>query len=213
MRTHGDDAQNPSSLEIRVEDAIKVTATLQRIFVWNSYNFAPEWYQDATSEAQRSGHAARRREIIFAVCAAESYLFEWVLWGPLSGNIEQLNTYFPVTTIDSKGIKRHLRSSVLDKWKEVPKKLLENSKIKATPDFGGNPWKNFVELVWLRNGLIHASASRPQADVLPDDEQAYPSIEKLDALSPGWAVGVVSTLIKNLHAAIGTDPPTWLVDP
>jgi hypothetical protein len=46
--------------------------------VWVSDNFSEDWFSDALKEA-RSGtdFNARRREIIFAACFAESYLFEW----------------------------------------------------------------------------------------------------------------------------------------
>ncbi len=41
--------------------------------IWLTYRFAPEWFEDAIHEAQNGkDHHARRREIIFAVCAAES---------------------------------------------------------------------------------------------------------------------------------------------
>ena len=41
--------------------------------IWLNYSFAPEWFNDALTEA-RTGkdHHARRREILFAVCCAES---------------------------------------------------------------------------------------------------------------------------------------------
>jgi hypothetical protein len=38
--------------------------------------YGPEWFEDAVREAGTSGHSARRREILFAVCATESSLFE-----------------------------------------------------------------------------------------------------------------------------------------
>lgn len=45
--------------------------------IWLSYCFAPEWFADALNEAKTGrDHNTRRREIIFAVCCAESYLVE-----------------------------------------------------------------------------------------------------------------------------------------
>jgi hypothetical protein len=40
-----------------------------------------------------------------------------------------------------------------------------------------------------------------------------PSKTVLDQLSAGWAVRVVVTLVRRLHDAVGTPPPTWLVEP
>src|SRR5262245_31238247 len=41
--------------------------------------FAIAWYADALKEARvgAGDHHERRREIVFAVCCAESYLWEW----------------------------------------------------------------------------------------------------------------------------------------
>ena len=47
--------------------------------VWQNFRFAPDWFEDTRQEAGVSGTPARRREIVFAVCFIESYLYEWVL--------------------------------------------------------------------------------------------------------------------------------------
>jgi hypothetical protein len=65
--------------------------------LWLSASFARAWYEDALAEA-RAGDTfqhRRRREIVFAVCAVESYLLEWVRDDVLSRNFAALNTYFP----------------------------------------------------------------------------------------------------------------------
>src|SRR5262249_31345242 len=44
--------------------------------------FARSWYEDATQEAKNGRHEdwhPRRREVVFAVAAAETYLFEWTV--------------------------------------------------------------------------------------------------------------------------------------
>src|SRR5437016_1725000 len=82
--------------------------------VWKTYCFAPEWFNDALNEA-RTGldHKSRRREIIFSVCAAESYLFEWVRDEVLNRNFSELKSYF----LPGK------RRGITEKWKEIPKQL------------------------------------------------------------------------------------------
>ncbi len=62
---------------------------------WKSYSFAPEWFADASREAKDEGRGARRREILFAVCAAESYVFEWVRDTVLNHDFKKLDKYFP----------------------------------------------------------------------------------------------------------------------
>jgi hypothetical protein len=46
--------------------------------LWQTYSYGFEWFSDAVDQAGQRGHGCRRREIVFAVCAAETYLFEWV---------------------------------------------------------------------------------------------------------------------------------------
>jgi hypothetical protein len=172
--------------------------------VWLSYHFAPEWFADALNE-MRSGrdHHARRREIVFAVCCAESYLVEWVRDEVLNRDFNRLNQFFP------SGEKR----GAAEKWKEIPKALYANGLIAALPDLGKSYWQEWIDLVELRNGLIHARSSRPETSPQPPGEQPRPSKGDLDKLAPGWATKVVVTLIQELHAAVGTSPPVWLVVP
>jgi len=165
--------------------------------IWTDYAFAPEWFADAIAEAhhRRDPHA-RRREILFAVCFAESYLFEWVRDEVLKRDFSKLKDYF----------KPEERPSVLEKWKDIPKQL------NVTPNF--NNWGEFCKLVNYRNGLVHGVASRPQTSPQPADiEKPVPSKTMLDALPAGWAIGVVVTLVERLHDAARTSPPTWLVHP
>lgn len=172
--------------------------------IWQTYSFAPEWFADALREAeQTSNHHARRREIIFAVCAAESYLVEWVRDEILGRDFNRLNQYFPPGQ----------RSSAVEKWKDVPKKLLEDGLIQGIPDLSLSYWQDWLDLVKMRHGLIHARSSRPETDPLPEEAKPLPSKGDLDLLSAGWAVRVVAVLIKNLNQSAGTRPPDWLVEP
>ena len=46
--------------------------------LWRSASWASRWFADASREAHIGPDVdARRREIVFAVCFVESYLFEW----------------------------------------------------------------------------------------------------------------------------------------
>jgi hypothetical protein len=184
------------TLHVDVTDTLTLRDEVLPVTLWQSDNFAHEWFADALSEAQNGqDDHARAREILFAVCFAESYLFEWVRDEVLKRDFSKLKDYF----------KPEERPSVLEKWKDIPKQL-------NVPDF--NNWGEFCKLVNYRNGLIHGIASRPWTCPQPTDiEKPVPSKAMLDALSPGWAVRVVVTLVECLHNTSGTPLPTWLVYP
>ena len=77
--------------------------------------YAERWFRDACWEARRPESRGdlhcRRRELVFAVSFAESYLFEWVAaavgWSP-----RELEHYFP-----SKD------RGIVEKWRRVPQAL------------------------------------------------------------------------------------------
>ena len=169
--------------------------------LWNTYPFAPEWLEDARREARKpADHNARRREVIFAICFAESYLFEWVLnrvldWRDFGQLVEDLNRYFPP------GSKRGVR----DKWKEVPKRLLEDNRVTGIPELEQPYWQDFTRLVEMRDGLIHARSSRPGTTTQPDKERPLPSKTDLDNLPAGWPTKVVIKLVDKLHEATGLE--------
>ena len=57
---------------------VVVNLTLGTSTIWQAYSWARDWFDDAFNETRVSDHRSRRREILFSVCFAESYLFEWV---------------------------------------------------------------------------------------------------------------------------------------
>jgi hypothetical protein len=176
----------------------------QPVGIMMSAHFSQAWFEDALKEAKNvdSVHA-RRREIVFAVCLAETYLFEWVRDAVVTGDVQKLNQYF---------VPGKFRA-VEDKWKEVPKELTASSLIPRSLDLGYAYWEQFRSVVAFRNGLVHAAASRPHSGDLPANEQAVPTMQALSDLSPGWALSAVVALIRKLHETVETTPPTWLHDP
>jgi len=186
--------------------AISIGSAISPIVTaWFTYSFAPEWFADALREAQTGqDHHARRREIVFAVCCAESCLLEWVRDEVLKRDFQGLNRYF----VPGKW------QSVVDKWKDIPKQLCDDGLIPAIPNLGETYWEDWRKLVNYRNGLVHARASRPESGSQGNEKSnPLPTKSDLDRLSAGWAVQVVVTLVRRLHDAVGTSPPTWLVDP
>jgi hypothetical protein len=177
-----------------------IAITVPPVTVWETYSYAREWWSDAIQETDGSGQGSRRREVLFAVCAAESYIFEWVRDTVLNHDFVVLDRYFPV------GHKR----GVTEKFKEVPKQLAHDGLIRQPLDCGGPEFAAFRQLVEYRDGLVHASASRPDTSSLPAEAKPIPSRHDLDSLPAGWASGVIRRLLQKLHTDTGTPPPTWL---
>jgi hypothetical protein len=173
------------------------------VTLWRSATFAPRWLEDATREAAVDGVDARRREVLFAVCFAESYLLEWVRDEVLKRKFAALDEYFPLDD----------RRGVIERWRDVPKLLLAKGLIQAHPDYGQRLWSDFVKLVDYRNGLVHARASRPQADHTPPAEIPTPTPQDLHKMPRGQPTRVVLALVRELHARVGAEPPKWFTDP
>jgi hypothetical protein len=182
-------------------DGLSVKADMGNVKAWISLTFAPEWYADAVEQTKLpKSRDAVRREIIFAVCAAESYLLEWVRDEVLDHKHDELPKYFSADN----------RLGVRDRWKRVVKQLAAEGRIRQAQDFNSDVWNNFDTLVEFRNGLVHGRASRPHESGQDKDLQPYPTPAELDQTALGWAVGVLSALIEQLHRTVGTSPPKWL---
>jgi hypothetical protein len=190
----------PRTLGIQAESG-SYAATGSRVELWKYGTFAPAWFADAKQQITGSDDNARPREIIFAVCAIESYLFEWVRNEALKGEFKLLAHYFPV----DQGF-----MGITKRWKQVINHLFEDGTIPGKPNFGEQYWKEFTELVDFRNGLVHGGASRPDSDGVAEAERPEPTMEQLTQCAPGWAVRVVADVIKKLHGAVGTSPPEWI---
>lgn len=187
--------------------AAEAGAQAPALTVWQYYPWAGEWFEDAKREAAFPGRGPRRREILFAATLAESYLVEWVMVQVLADTRQKqrdqfrdLAKYFPESD----------RSGLPKRWKRVTKQLAGEGLIDAAPDFGDEDWREFQRLFSLRNGFIHAHASRPYSSSEPDLPLPSPAISELDELEPGWAVKVVALQAKKLHQAAGFPTPEWL---
>ena len=196
-------ACEPVTIHIKVGDSC-LTVESYPPTVWKTATFAPHWFADALREASADGPAPRRREILFAVCCAESYLLEWVRDQVLKSDFGKLKKYFPP---------RGRHRGVKEKWKEIPSQLKKDGLIPGVPNLGGPDGEEWSRLIKYRDGLVHASASRPETDSLSDEEGPTPPTSSLSETARGWAVGVVIKRIKCLHNAVGTPYPSWLLEP
>ena len=177
--------------------------------VWIAGNYAEWWYADALAEAKAEPSTlkelwgVRRREVIFATCFAESYLFEWVRDECLGRDYERVLEYFPLDK----------RRPLADRWKAVTLALFNDGLLSRRPDFSDRGWTEFLRLLRVRNGLIHGSASRPEVPAAPsylESQQPVPTLKELALLGSGWATSTAAGQARRLHQLIGRAPPHWL---
>jgi hypothetical protein len=174
--------------------------------VWLSDNFAEDWYRDALQEARTgTDYNAIRREILFAACFAETYIFEWTR---RKLQIEEINDYFPPTARFEKDPR--YRRSLVEKWRDVPKELFEAGKIPTEPKLDIS---KLSELIKFRNGLVHAAGSRPATKVQSKKTKPFPAKRDLKKLSAGWAVRIVVDLVFDLHKTLGESSDFYLERP
>jgi hypothetical protein len=128
--------------------------------VWWADSFAQDWFADALREA-RTGidPGAVRREVIFAACFAESYIFEWTR---SKIPIEELTNYFPPRPRRDRD--PQYRRRLQDKWQEIPKELFKDKKIPVAPNL---KLRRLAKLLQYRNDFVHAAAGRPVTDRSP----------------------------------------------
>ena len=180
----------------------QLTITGHAPTVWQHASFAEHWYRDTQHEAQgREGDHSTRREIVFAASFLESYIFEWVRqhW------FERVNDYFPPTPRFEKD--PLFRASLKDKWRMVPVELHRAGHLTQAPSL---ELADLGMLVVLRNGLLHARASRPWTSGQSDAAQPKPAVGELGTIQHGWALGVAKALVMQLHLQVGSPPPSYL---
>lgn len=185
---------------------LRISATAPPSTVWQSDNYAEDWYRDAMAEVCSGGnYNARRREIIFATCFAESFIFEWAR-GKLQ--VEEINDYFPPERRCQHDTRYH--RNLLKKWKEVPTDLYRDKRIKLLPKLH---LSRLGKLLQYRHGLIHASASRPATKTQAQKTKPFPAKKDLKKLKAGWAVSIVFDLVSELCHQLGEPKQEYLQKP
>ena len=180
----------------------KVDVTSYAATIWLTGNYANLWFIDALNEARSEpSRDSNRRQIIFAVCFIESYLFEWVRDEVLKGDYASIDKYFPIT--QKRGIK--------DRWKEVIKQLHDEDLIPDIPDYRtSTAWEDFNKLVDYRDGLVHGAASRPETSSQPNKNNPVPSTKQLSKIESDWPTKAAVNLVGELHQTTNTQTPDWL---
>ena len=166
-------------------------------------NYAEDWYADALAEVNDSENKKnKRREIVFAVCFLESYIYEWVR----NYGTNYLAKYFTDTAKNFDG--EFYTNGLKNKWKYIPPEIAnelgEAKDIKL--DLSG-----LGRLIKLRNGFIHAKASKLYNSSTKKKDQPVPTQEELDNnINSGWAVSVAENLVISLHEKMNSDAPIYL---
>jgi hypothetical protein len=187
---------------VQINPAIEHDIALP-ITAWQSDNFAEDWYHDALGEARSgSDHNARRREVIFAVSFAESFIFEWAR---RKLQIEEVNEYFP-SKRRFKNDSRY-RRSLVEKWRMIPTELYEAGKLTVCPALDLSALE---QLLRYRHGLIHAASSRPSTQNQSPESKPFPRKKDLNDLAPGWAVNIVFNLVSQLCEQLNESKPPYL---
>ena len=165
---------------------------------WIYQSFAKAWFKDALNEARHGiDMDSRRREIIFAVAFAESYLVEWVRDDILKKDFNKFNLYLPINK----------KLSAVDKWKEIPKQLCKDKLLQETPKLKATFWVNWAKLIDYRDEFIHAVTSCPENLELL---QEMSKIHEMSKIKSGWAINVAIELVKQFHKAANMPMPEWL---
>ena len=167
---------------------------------WTYRSFAQAWLKDALNEARHGIDLdSRRREIIFAVAFAESYLVEWVRDDILKKDFVKFNLYFPTNT----------KMTAEYKWKEIPKQLCRDKLLREIPNLKSTFWENWKKLLNCRDGFIHAVTSCPEnLELLRKKEPS--KIHEISKIKSGWATHITIELVKQFHKAANIPMPKWL---
>ena len=81
-------------------DPIALNTEIPPVSVWLADNFSEYWFKDAHNESvSGADENSIRREILFAVCFLESYIFEWTR---RLVDIEEISEYFPSKSLQNK---------------------------------------------------------------------------------------------------------------
>lgn len=176
------------------------------VTLWVYGRWAKGWYVDTQNEAKcddsnpKIRDDAKRREIVNAICFLESYLYEWVRDEVLKGEVSQLSRYFD------------RESNLAKRWKKVTQNLLDDGKIERRQSFTEVVWQEFNLVYDLRHWLCHGVASKPlRSDEIVSAQKresgSNPDAKCRDVFKNraknGWALGVVTKLVEELHFAAG----------
>ena len=203
------DRKKPKCKTIEIPSAIHAQTVTSSIELLITSSFAQDWLDDALMEAKKENSLAnKRREFIYAVCFAESYIFEWVRDNIFSDRLYDLIDFF-THRVTKNGI---FFKGVKAKWKTTIEQLYQDGKIRTenfVDEKQNSVWKDFCDLLDLRNSIIHSNLSIPQRTSEAELIKNLRTKNDLDRRVVGWATGVVINLVKRFHEETRTKPFDW----
>lgn len=203
-----DGGQGEGKIQISATaDGVGSTKAVPRVY--DSY--AERWWADAAGEASAVADAddpaevrsAVRRQIVFVVCALESWFFEWV-------RDDVLDDVAAASALFVEGGRERLT----DRIKRVLCELHARGELATKPGFAeSDVWEDLHEILDDRHGLVHAVASLPRGDVPEDAKEARPTPDRLVALAPAEPLVTVRGIVELVTSFADAEPPDWMEVP
>lgn len=223
--------------EVTADLSKPVTAGLSKpVTAWISQRIAEKWLRDAGTEAGR-GEALRvqfeaaeaeeaaqtwqaiadsvRREIVFAACFAEAFLFEYVRDHVIGDSDNRRFDEFRAFMLEPEDDSLWGIFNFKNRWKQTAKALHLKGRL-ADPKafFVSGEWSSLCQMIGYRNNLVHGNVGLPR-ETWDDDRKYEPSPRRLVDLGPRWATSVVLRSARALHGLnlTQTRGPSYLRPP
>lgn len=165
-------------------------------------NYSEDWYADACAEVNDNANRNnKRREIVFSACFLESYIYEWVRKCGANYTIN----FFNDTAKNADG--KFYTKGLKNKWKYIPPVMASELGVEKGLKLD---LSELGTLIALRNGFVHAAASKLYNSFTEKKDQPVPTPEQLDQVKSGWAVSVAENLVISLHDQINSNAPGYL---
>lgn len=166
--------------------------------------FAQRWYWDALEHVPGDEVSyfeerdALRRQVVFAVCALESWFFEWVRDELLEERIDATDVFGGYATFPER-VKGVMREVERRGGLERPFTCGESSE-----------WEEVIALLGVRNGLVHAGASRVGGNLPEGTQPPEPTAADLRALAPFEPLRIVRDAVRFLTSFADQEEPAWM---
>lgn len=182
--------------------------------VWGHVNVAQDWFEDAWAAARAPGLRARRHEVVFAVCFAESWLYEWVRDVVLPRRLHgQFDTGDGFELVNKTFRPEDRNMGIRERWTAVYGRLKADGLVQRPLNYKKAQQSAWNKLAELRNGLVHGETSRPYIQGEPGQPKV--THDDLARTAPGWAIETATQHAMRLRDVLPRSAqqqwPAWLV--
>lgn len=195
----------PGNYSLRASGTVRAQGSVSML-VYSHY--AEDWWTDACREVPASDadegeiRHSMRRQIVFAVCALESWFFEWVR-DDLLGQVRRAAVIFTPPPKQNAGVR----------IRRIAKRLHREGELPNEPAFDSPDWQELPRLIRHRDGLVHGVASLPRGDVPEEAQKAMPTPKELRTWAPSEALMTVRRAVKLVTSFADAEPPDWMEVP